>query len=148
MVRGVLLYEQVYNDLTAAVRRAKLACRRPKIVKNPVASPKADKKNPRGRPKGSKDTVPRRKKAPTQCFNLHTESLTQCFTLHPGSFDYRSATMTSSDSNRNRISEVNQYDATCIPPEIPHLEFGMYGTCEYPVESLQDPPCWELPLPC
>ena len=147
MGKSVLLYEQIYNDLTAAVARAKQACRKRKSSPSKIAAP--DKKQ-RGRPKGSKDTVPRQVKAKVQ--------------VQSGSSDCVSESMACSVSNQVFCSVFNQSaiseTAACFPPQ---SEIKFFDTLvvndfptetskdlavnDFPTETSKDPSCWELPLP-
>jgi hypothetical protein len=134
MGKGILLYEQVYNDLTAAVARAKQACRKRPLKPSTIVA--EDKKHQRGRPKGSKDTVPRKK---TQKSNVHT-----VISAPSGSSDCRSIT----DMNQifcAGFDQVAPYEAAdCFPTETTIF----LGVSHSPTALPQDPACWELPLPC
>ena len=131
------LYEQVYNDLTAAVARAKEACRKRKIQPPKIVAPN---KNHRGRPKGSKDNVPRKIKAKVQTA-----------TVQSGGSDCVPESMACREMNQIFFCELNHsapYEAApCILPESEVEIFDMLRVCDTPAYSPKDPPCWELPIP-
>ncbi len=144
MGKNVLLFEQVYNDLTTAVARAKQACRkrRKKSLKMVEAanhmSPTAHDKQHRGRPKGSKDTVPRKKRSNVRPPNVPSESS-----------DSGSHSISVAYSGTDPIVRcgVAPYEAeACVPPET--TIFDMHKASLSPLDTNQDPPCWELPIPC
>ncbi len=139
----MLLYEQVYNDLTAAVARAKEACRKRKIQPSKIAAPN---KKRRGRPKGSKDTMPRKMKAKVQTVTIQSGS--DCVPEY----------MECPDMNKMFFCGLNYsapYEAaTCFLPEceINFFDmqvnfFDMQRISDSPAYLPQDPPCWELPIP-
>ena len=139
MGKGVVLYEQIYNDLTATVARAKLACKKRKKPKT-IAAP--DKKN-RGRPKGSKDAMPRKAKAKAQTENVLS-----------GGPDGLSDSSTWSESDHMFCSGFSQSVADSVPYEAAwsplHSEIKFFDTLVAsgsPTEISQAPSCWELPLP-
>ena len=129
MGKQVLLYEQIYNDLTAAVARAKQACRKQKSKPSKIAAP--DKKQ-RGRPKGSKDTLPRKARANVQTVNVRS-----------GSSDCVIESMACSDSWQISYSRFSQSE----PCEAEIKIFDMLPLSDPQTDKPQDPPCWELPLP-
>ena len=137
MGRSVLLYEQVYNDLTAAVARAKQACRK-HILKPSTIVTAVDKKHNRGRPKGSKDTVPRKTKS-----NVHT------IPAPSGSSNCQSVSMVCSATNQIFCAGFDQaapYEAAYSFTTESELSF-IHGAIISPTALPHDPACWELPLP-
>ncbi len=134
MGKQVLLYEQIYNDLTAAVAKAKQACRKQKSKPLKIAAP--DKKQ-RGRPKGSKDTLPRKARANVQTVNVRS-----------GSSDCVIESMACSDSwqiSYSRFSQSEPCEAAAYFQT--QSEIKMLPLSDPQTDIPQDPPCWELPLP-
>ena len=132
MGKSVLPYEQAYNDLTTAVARAKLACRKLKTKSSKVA--KFTKHKQLGRPAGSKDTKPRKKKSRVESLPVHSGSSESMAYSDP--FNH----MFCAGFNESAFCEATG----CFLPEI---RFNRALT-DSPTDVTKGPPCWELPLPC
>jgi hypothetical protein len=150
MGRAVHLYEQAYNDLTAAVKRAKQACRtrtrKPSTTttnssKSTTLINASSAKQVRGRPKGSKDSIPRRKKSNAE--SLESLPLRSEEGIESESTEH-------SDSNKILHSGFDQSkshgETAGFPPDTFLIDGHTVG--DHPNVVNKDPACWELPLPC
>jgi hypothetical protein len=157
------LYEQVYDDLTAAVKRVKQACRncKPKTLqaaKTSISvSPMNQQKPSRGRPKGSKDTLPRKKKEssklPTNSPDISALKHTECprpsqdMYLHqPVGMALKTSTVEPADSS----AEMDRSGNDCMARQKMHTMISAQKviTSDAATNIIDDPPCWTLPIPC
>ncbi len=152
---GLLLYEQAYNDLTEAVKRAKQVCRKrkPKIknaaTASVLASVTVDPMNPvkpqRGRPKGSKDTLPRKVRANANSLTQNSVSFMSKYTDHtPQCQIYY-------QPNGETAAHIGPCaDEPCVP--VNNDVAGQYSQIsmlsDSPIEIVERPSCWDLPIPC
>ncbi len=134
MVNGVTLFEQACNDLTAAVARAKQACR---LKKGTPSKNVSHIKKQRGRPKGSKDSAPRKQKTKTHKLSVHPGTsvcppLASSYT-DPTAFELL-------DHSLSHQVDV-YFESDCAVLE-------MQEVADSVTELIPDPPCWELLIPC
>jgi hypothetical protein len=159
------LYARVYDDLTAAVKRAKQACTK-KSLKSLKAANTSESVGPmnqkpqRGRPKGSKDTLPRKRKEPLKLptiisvtsVSVHTwcplqnQGMGLYQPLQAGTADLTTSTV----DHAYPCAEMDRGGNDAMTHhETQSILFLRYG---YPSDSPSDmsdgPPCWKLPIPC
>ncbi len=158
------LYEQVCDDLTAAVKRAKQACRnlKPKTLQSAKTSisvsPMNQQKPSRGRPKGSKDTLPRKKKEssklPANNPDISVLKHTGCprqsqdMYLHqplPVGMALKTSTVEPADSS----AEMDRSGNDCMARQKIHVVISARNviTSDSATNIIDDPPCWKLPIP-
>jgi hypothetical protein len=166
--RTISLFEQVYDDLKVAVKRAKQVCRNQKTTSPQAAetlvidSPMNQKKPQRGRPKGAKDTLPRKKTAPSKVPDNSTDDSvlkhTEFTKQGQNSGLHQPASAGGNMANSRLMVEL-------AGPLCAEMESGGNDTMTYhypqtltslgtgyksssPTEINEDPPCWDLPIPC
>ena len=158
------MFKEAYNELTAAVARAKKICQSvERYQKSSVAMSmdgQANKRgrpaNKRGRPKGSKDSKPRKKKLPSPLLDSGLLTHGQAFEQTPAFFSDglchgRSLQFTlnpqqTQESIRLKVNLDLEFNS-CASGSIlyDNDQKGLDATGSHLIGT--HPACWDLPLP-